>query len=104
MAERSKPQESDCKTGLKPLQVILGIIIVVVWLIIFLSGVLINSEPYRNVITGQVQDLSVEPSLYEAWFVVIFSYTPSNLLMLCVFAGMIGAVSRIAKLHVNKNG
>lgn len=107
MTEKSKPQESDCKTGLKPLEVILGLAIVIIWLIIFISGILINSEPYRNVITGQVQDLSLignEPSLFKAWFVVIFSYTPSNLLMLCVFAGMIGAVSRIAKLHVTKNG
>ena len=95
------------KTGLKPLEVIWGLAVVLVWLIIFISGILINSEPYRNVITGEGNNLTTgwnEPGLVFAWFVVIFSYTPSNLLMLSVFAGMIGAISRIAKLHVTKVG
>lgn len=86
--------------GLTPLEVIFGLIIVTAWLFVFICGILIDSAPYRAVITGQAN----EPGIIKSWFFVIFSFTPSNLLILSLLAGMIGAVSRKSKLHTDVDG
>ena len=92
--------------GCEPWQVILGLLFLLSWIIIFLSGLLVDSEPFRNVISGTATTSSdaQQPGLIWSWVVVMFSYTPSNLFMVSLFAGMIGAVSRIAKLHITKDG
>ena len=99
--------------GLSWYQKIVGFFTVSAWIFLFACGLLINSEPYRNVVTGQYSqpatiDLAVEgtqaPSLLESWIVVIFCYTPTNLMFLCILMGLIGALSRIAKLHTTTEG
>lgn len=101
-----KNNQTTQTLGLKPWQVILGIVFLMAWIIIFLSGLLINSEPFRNVISGTAATSSCtnQPGLLWSWVVVTFSYTPSNLFAISLFAGMIGAISRIAKLHITKEG
>lgn len=104
---QATPSSGDSKKatkGLHPWQVLMGLIFLLAWIVIFISGLLVNSEPYRNVIAGTSTSETQQANLLWSWVVVMFSYTPSNLLVISLFAGMIGAVSRIAKLHITKEG
>lgn len=101
--------------GLNIQKSILSILAIIIWISIFIGGILINSKPYRqeisnfNFISTNIEnvDANMEVStgnFFIALTVVIFSYTPSNLILLCMCSGLLGALSRIAKLHIkNKN-
>lgn len=111
--DSSKQTVEMCDEGLNWYQKLVGLFAVSAWIFLFAYGLLVNSEPYRNVIGGQYSqqamiDLAVEgnqvPSLLESWIVVIFCYTPTNLMFLCILMGLIGALSRIAKLHTTTEG
>lgn len=94
---------------LTPLQMILSFLMILLWIVVFTAGLLINSGPYRNIISEQPTATSTTASLVgaghttadvlEAWVVVLTCYTPINLIFLCMIAGLLGALARIAILH-----
>jgi hypothetical protein len=74
------------------------------------GGILINSQPHRDNLSGYFtiesemnmnsnNESTGDNFIYSLIIVVLF-YTPSNLILLCMTAGLLGAISRIAKLHV----
>ena len=107
-------QQKEPREGLNSGQKVLTIAIIFLWMLIFLGGILINSAPYREVIsnhsfTAITQDTSQgalgteKADIYVAWLIVILFYTPTNVAFLCMVAGLLGALSRIAKLHVRNS-
>jgi hypothetical protein len=95
-------KEESLLAGLNIGQKILTFVIIIAWITIFLSGILINSAPYRDMITnsssGQVYHQQI--SMVAVWLIVILCYTPTNVILLSMTAGLLGALARIARLHV----
>jgi len=70
---------------------------IILWIVIFLAGIIINSAPYRDRVTLG------GPNVFAwivNWIVVLFVYTPTNVAILSIFAGLLGALGRRATLHV----
>jgi hypothetical protein len=97
--------------GLSISRKIFVFIAILLWISIFIGGILVNSEPYRQIISNYsftnvnneavTTDIETEPpNFFIALLVVALCYTPSNLILLCMFSGLLGALSRIAKLHI----
>lgn len=111
----NKSNENIEKIGLNPLKKFIVFTAILIWISIFIGGILVNSEPYRNVIsnytytTVETETLDTHPggenpNFFVALLVVVLCYTPSNLVLICMCAGLLGALSRIAKLHIKDDG
>ena len=75
------------------------------WLALFAAGLLVATLPYRMRISflataAEVQS-GVQPadSLIESWFVVLTCYTPINIALLALLAGVLGALGCRAHLY-----
>ncbi len=66
----------------KVIIVSLGIIGMITWIILFGLGVLVNSEPYRNAVLHLFS--------WHDFFLALITYTPTNLILLCLFAAFAG--------------
>jgi hypothetical protein len=75
----------------------LTVAMISLWIVIFLAGIIINSAPYRDRMTSKAPNVFV---WIANWIVVLFVYTPTNVAMLSIFAGLLGALGRRATLHV----
>ena len=66
---------------------IIGFISVILWLLIFLPGLTINSSPYRELLLkGSIN--------FQNLFMVLVAYTVTNVALLCCTAGIVGAATR----------
>lgn len=83
------------KEGLQTIGKVLVFVAGVLWLVTFAAGLCINSLPYREAIAGNTWQWE----LIWAWFVVITCYTPTNIALLAVFAGLLGALGAKASLQ-----
>lgn len=111
------------KIGLDNGQIFFTVLAIFLWVFLFGCGLVVNSEPYRNVLSEQTTVQNVNPqtsdqtanpnfngikedkkdvSVIWALTVVIFIYTPTNIIFLCLLAGLLGSTSRIAVLHAKK--
>lgn len=118
--EQASPKSASRKLGI--VECFIALFILGVWLNLFASGILINSEYYRCVINpagvqalqNQSNSNSNEKEIcdkYEiqpeertklwlsAWFLVILLFLPLNLALICVSAGVLGTFGSIANLH-----
>lgn len=66
---------------------VIGLVSVLLWILVFLPGLTINSQPFRE------QILQGNVSLHN-FSVVLLTYTISNVAILCCMAGVIGAATR----------
>ncbi|MCC6412573.1 MAG: hypothetical protein IT270_12990 [Saprospiraceae bacterium] len=57
------------------------------WLLLFMLGMLIDSEPYRT-------HYQSDPTAYCTGFMIIWTWTPINIGLLSLFAGLIGGLNR----------
>ena len=100
--------------GLNWSQKLVGLSVIIIWILVFTAGLLVNSEPYRNVVANHAyikleSDIiskpeNDKPNIYKVWAIVILCFTPTNILFLCMTSGLLGSLSRIAILHANKEG
>lgn len=67
---------------------IAGIVAVILWLGIFLLGLMINSQPYRDKVGAGSWDF------FDIWMVFV-TYTVTNVAILCCLAGIIGSTSNL---------
>lgn len=84
-----------------------------VWGSLFLSGILVDSEPYRRVVSPSgfektqpdaprlPKALQFKGPTWQAWCLTLLIYTPTNLLLLCLASGLLGALGRQASLHAS---
>ena len=112
---RVEKKKSKIIDGLSTSQKVLTFIIILVWICILAAGILINSSSYREVVANysygkvrsgeqpQTNNVSDNTNIILAWIVVIFCYTPTNVVFLCMSAGLLGALARIARLHVHSD-
>lgn len=70
---------------------VLTIIVIAVWILIFLAGILVNSGPYRTQIAAGQAGIFI-------WLLVLLVYTPTNIGMLSLLMGVLGALGRCATL------
>jgi hypothetical protein len=90
--------KKDPVTGLSIQGKILAIVTIIIWISLFAAGVIVDSSPYRTQITsGSSSETSM--SLVMAWFVVLLCFTPTNIALLSMFSGLLGALGRKATLH-----
>jgi len=105
------PHETN--KGLSPSQIAMIFIIIALWIMIFLGGILVNSEPYREIVSSYSLTAAKAPAVnpdsgkdtinvFTAWLVVVFFYTPTNILLLAMISGILGALSRMARLHTKE--
>ena len=110
MAEQNPHKEHK---GLSPRQTALIFVIIALWIMVFLGGILVNSEPYREIVSSYSLTASKAPAVnpdsesdtinvFTAWLVVVFFYTPTNILLLAMVSGVLGALSRMARLHTQE--
>lgn len=110
-AQQEKQETAITEKGMNKRQMLLTFLVLFLWLMVFVGGILVNSAPYREVIsnhsfttlseaTAESQMPQSKADIYVAWLVVILFYTPTNVAFLSMIAGLLGALSRIAKLHV----
>jgi hypothetical protein len=88
------------KPGLDGLGKGLTIAMIILWIVIFLAGIIINSAPYRERMTVKSPHIF---AWFANWIIVLFVYTPTNVAILSIFAGLLGALGRRATLHIIKN-
>jgi len=80
---------------------IVVVVMLVIWLIIFGAGTLINSEPYRNQLANWSES-------YLSWvffttaLTVLVCWTPTNIALLSGAAGLLGVAGRYAGLHLER--
>ncbi len=105
---KKKEKKPDHTDGLTTREKILTFVMIVIWMLIFIGGIIVNSSPYREIVAGhsyaEVATTGESPNIYLAWLMVLLFYTPTNVLVLCMGAGLLGALARIAKLHVREKG
>ena len=94
----------------------LALLILGLWLNLFASGILVDSSPFRCVISpAGVQLLQNDPtrinnntdvckdykngSVAISWFMVLFLFLPLNLALICITSGVLGTFGSIANLH-----
>lgn len=66
---------------------IIGLASVLLWIVVFLPGLTINSQPFREeLLAGNVT--------FYNFSVVLITYTISNVALLCCISGVIGAATR----------
>jgi len=68
---------------------------IAVWIAVFLAGILVNSAPYRAQIADGKGGL-------VAWLIVLMVYTPTNIAMLSLLMGLLGALGRCATLSADE--
>ena len=61
--------------------------LIICWLVLFLSGTLINSEPYRDEFISPENGLKTK-ALYGLY--VILTYTLTNVALLCIITSLLG--------------
>jgi small-conductance mechanosensitive channel len=88
---------STRKSGLNNFGKGLTVATIILWIVIFLAGIVINSAPFRDRMTSKAPNIFV---WFTNWIVVLFVYTPTNVAILSIFAGLLGALGRCATLHV----
>jgi hypothetical protein len=66
---------------------VIGIASVFLWILVFLPGLTINSQPYRNDLLNGVVTIN-------GIFAVMITYTITNVALLCCLSGIIGAATR----------
>jgi hypothetical protein len=86
------------RDGLRSLDKALVFVAFLLWLVLFAGGVCIDSSPYRQAIAGAGPEINI----FVAWFVVVAVYTPTNIALLSVFAGLLGALGAHARLFRRK--
>jgi len=74
---------------------VLTFIAIAVWITVFLAGILVNSGPYRAQIADGKGGL-------VAWLIVLMVYTPTNIAMLSLLMGLLGALGRCATLSADE--
>jgi hypothetical protein len=98
----NRPEGVDRKaTGLRPLDHVLLYVTLVVWVVVFLLGILIDSSPYRAkliTIQGPASEYLV------SGLVVALTYTLTNVAILCVLAGVLGTLGRRSQLGADRQG
>jgi hypothetical protein len=66
---------------------IIGFVCVIMWLLIFLPGLTINSSPFRQeILEGTVT--------FQNFTTVLITYTITNVALLCCLAGVVGAATK----------
>ena len=68
---------------------------IAIWIGVFLAGILVNSGPYRTQIADGQGNLA-------SWLIVLMVYTPTNIAMLSLLMGLLGALGRCATLSVDE--
>lgn len=103
-------------SGLGRTQALAAFVVLVLWLILFAGGMLIDTKPYRYSISpGGVTALEMgtaegaaampympstpAPGLVISWIVVLLWFLPVNLALVCAAAGVLGAFGNRANLH-----
>lgn len=66
---------------------VIGLTFVFLWILLFLPGLTVNSQPYRE----QISNGNVT---IQNFLTVMITYTISNVAILCCLAGVIGAATR----------
>ena len=84
-------------SGLSSLGKGLTVATIILWIVVFLAGIIINSAPYRDRMTEKATNVFV---WVANLIVVLFVYTPTDVAILSIFAGLLGALGRHATLHV----
>lgn len=103
---QSSGETDRAPLGLNARGIIIAVVAILLWISLLMAGILVNSQPYREAITNfhftsteSSTGTEASPSFMTAAVVVLLCYTPSNLIFLCMVAGLLGALSRIARLH-----
>jgi hypothetical protein len=119
-------KEQRPRRRLGPLHCLGAFLIFALWLVLFGVGIMVDTTPYRRVISTEgAQRLQAEgqstaagdsvenkpqpsaasekipktpPGLAQSWFVVLFCFLPLNLAWLCVCASTLGGVGNLAHL------
>ena len=87
------------------------IVCLMAWTALFSTGILVNSQPYRQSIKDASvvknwSDFSWNYTTYIAfsWIVVVTCYTPTNIAILCSISGLLGALGDQVKLGEDSQG
>lgn len=78
---------------------VLTIIIITLWIVLFVAGIIVDSSPYRAKLTSQAPDAKSQGRIVD-WIIVLLVYTPTNVALLSLLTGLLGALGRRATLHV----
>ena len=91
--------KTNLKSGLDYSDMLLLWITLILWLAVFLTGTLVNSEPYRN------RFAAFEGGFFEtlkSGLLVMITYTLTNVAFLCILAGVLGVLGTKAILVSEK--
>lgn len=75
-----------------PFQIVTPLLL---WFLFFGAGLTVNTQPYREAIKKECTSTAEK---FCSWVVVLTCFTPTNVAILCVFAGLLGASGNKVKL------
>jgi hypothetical protein len=73
---------------------------VLAWVILFAAGVIISSLPYLAKVQSPPPGIR-SSELFFAWITILLVYTPTNIALLSMCTGLLGALGRCATLHAS---
>lgn len=102
---------TDSDTGLKGWDKFLLWALSPTWFVLFAAGLLVSTLPYRLAISPlavsaaeMANDVQPAGSLLLSWLVVLTCYTPTNVALLSVVAGVLGSLGCRARLGPTSTG
>ena len=87
------------RTGLFPLEMLLLWLLAPMWLAVFMAGTLVNSQPFRQ--SFAALEGGIVGMIWNG-LLVAFTYTLTNVAILCVLAGVLGELGAKAVLGSDK--
>ena len=74
-----------------------GALVSIAWIVLFSAGLLVNSQPYRDALGKQFD--------FSLLVISIFTYTPTNIAILCLLAALVGGcASRLVSVKAHELG
>lgn len=81
----------------------LAIVIVTLWALIFVLGIVVDSQALRGVVAKDFAAGHVDLETLSAIVFVMVCYTVPNIALLCICASVLGSIGRSARLAMEKD-
>lgn len=76
----------------------LTVFTIAAWIILFAVGVVVSSLPYLAKVQSPTEGVKFS-DLLVTWIIIFLVYTPTNIALLSICTGLLGALGRCATLH-----
>ena len=99
MSDTNTVDGASGRDGMGPKEIVVVICALVGWCVLFTAGIVIDSSPYRNALATGATLSALQKLKY--WFVVLTTFTLTNVAILCCLISLVGAAGRRLRLGIS---